>query len=106
MLKEIQGRTTDFVVAADGTVMHGLALIYILRDLPAVEAFKIIQESMERTVVQVVPGAEFSSEDEQRIVQGLQQRLGKNVSIEVEQVSAISAEQSGKYRYVMSKVMG
>lgn len=106
MLKEIQGRTTDFVVAADGTVMHGLALIYILRDLPAVEAFKIIQESMERTVVQVVPGAGFSSEDEQRIVQGLQQRLGKNVSIEVEQVSAISAEQSGKYRYVMSKVMG
>jgi phenylacetate-CoA ligase len=32
MLKEIQGRSTDFVVAADGTVMHGLALIYVLRD--------------------------------------------------------------------------
>ncbi len=106
LLKEIQGRATDFVMAADGTVMHGLALIYILRDLPAVEAFKIIQESLERTVVQVVPGAGFSANDEQRIVQGLQQRLGKNVSIEVEQVSAIPAEQSGKYRYVMSKVMG
>ena len=106
LLREIQGRTTDFVMAADGTVMHGLALIYILRDLPAVEAFKIIQESLERTVVQVVPGAGFSTNDEQCIVQGLQQRLGKNVSIEVERVSAIPAELSGKYRYVMSKVMG
>ena len=28
VLKEVQGRTTDFVVARDGTVMHGLALIY------------------------------------------------------------------------------
>lgn len=45
MLKEIQGRATDFVVARDGTVMHGLALIYILRDLPQVAGFKIMQES-------------------------------------------------------------
>lgn len=105
LLREIQGRTTDFVMAADGTVMHGLALIYILRDLPTVEAFKIIQESLERTVVQVVPGAGFSVEDEQRIVQGLRQRLGERVTIDVERVSAIPAEQSGKYRYVVSKIM-
>ncbi len=106
LLREIQGRATDFVMAADGTVMHGLALIYILRDLPAVEAFKIIQESLERTIVQVVPSTGFSANDEQRIVQGLQQRLGAKVTIQVERVSAISVEQSGKYRYVMSKVMG
>src|SRR5690606_8217901 len=30
LLKEIQGRSTDFVVAADGTVMHGLALVYVV----------------------------------------------------------------------------
>ena len=33
LLREIQGRSTDFVVAADGTLMHGLALIYVIRDL-------------------------------------------------------------------------
>lgn len=42
LLKEIQGRSTDFVIATDGTVMHGLALIYILRDLPGVRSFKEI----------------------------------------------------------------
>jgi phenylacetate-CoA ligase len=104
LLQEIQGRATDFVIAADGTVMHGLALIYILRDLPAVEAFKIIQESLEQTIVQVVPSTGFSVKDEQRIVQGLKQRLGERVTIDVERVSTIPAEQSGKYRYVVSKV--
>ena len=41
MLREIQGRATDFVRAQNGTVMHGLALIYILRDLPGLQRFKI-----------------------------------------------------------------
>ncbi|MFZ2293567.1 MAG: AMP-binding protein, partial [Polaromonas sp.] len=45
LLEDIQGRSTDFVVAADGTVMHGLSLIYILRDMPGVKAFKVIQET-------------------------------------------------------------
>ena len=30
---------------ADGTVMHGLALIYVVRDLPGIESFKIVQET-------------------------------------------------------------
>jgi len=38
LLKEIQGRSTDFVVVADGTLLHGLSLIYILRDIPGVPA--------------------------------------------------------------------
>src|SRR5690606_41305972 len=49
LLREIQGRSTDFVVAQDGTVMHGLALIYILRDMPQIRAFKIIQETLDLT---------------------------------------------------------
>ena len=43
LIKELQGRTTDFIVASDGTLMHGLALIYVVRDLPGVQQFKIIQ---------------------------------------------------------------
>jgi phenylacetate-CoA ligase len=104
MLKEIQGRTTDFVVAADGTVMHGLALIYILRDLPAVQGFKIVQHSLDRTVVQVVPGPDFSMAHEVTIVNGLRRRLGEGVHVSVQRVAAIAPEGSGKFRYVISHV--
>lgn len=104
MLKEIQGRATDFVVARDGTVMHGLALIYILRDLPQVAGFRIVQETLDLTRVQVVPGPGFNSDTTQRIQHGLVARLGEGVRIEVEPVDAIAPEKSGKYRYVVSKV--
>ena len=77
LLKEIQGRSTDFVVAADGTVMHGLALIYVLRDLPGLSAFKIIQHSAQRTEVQVVPeGGNLLPATRERIATGLRARLG------------------------------
>jgi len=104
LLKEIQGRSTDFVVASDGTVMHGLALIYILRDMPVVRAFKIIQESLNLTRVQVVANPSFGIADEKTIREGLQARLGSNVEIDIQLLAEIPPEKSGKHRYVVSQV--
>ncbi|HWW71652.1 MAG TPA: capsular biosynthesis protein, partial [Duganella sp.] len=105
LLKRIEGRTTDFVVARDGTVMHGLALIYILRDLPQVRAFKIIQESLERTRVLLVSVDGLPPSLHLSIVGQFRARLGSSVEIMIEEVAAIPAEASGKHRYVVSKVL-
>lgn len=105
-LREIQGRTTDFVVAADGTVMHGLALIYILRDLPGVERFKIVQHDLSRTEVFVQTAAGIPRTAElPRIIEGLKLRLGQAVQVDVVWVDAIPADKSGKFRYVVSHVL-
>ncbi|WP_256205434.1 phenylacetate--CoA ligase family protein [Nitrosomonas cryotolerans] len=104
LIREIQGRSTDFVVTQDGTVMHGLALIYILRDLPQVDAFKIIQESKNLTTVWLVTKTNLDSELVRRIEQAFKARLGQKVNILVERVAQIPPEKSGKFRYVMSRV--
>lgn len=104
VLREVQGRTTDFVVARDGTVMHGLALIYTVRDLPGVERFKIIQVSLDRTEVLLVTTSAFKAVSETRIVSDFRARLGQDVDIAVRRVTEIPAERSGKFRYVVSHV--
>ncbi|SFL53266.1 phenylacetate--CoA ligase family protein [Rugamonas rubra] len=104
LLNDIQGRSTDFVVAADGTVMHGLALVYVLRDQPEVKAFKIVQESLQLTRVQLVLEEALTPALRALLEQGLRRRLGAGVSIELEQVERILPEKSGKFRYVSSKV--
>lgn len=104
VLAEVQGRTTDFVIAQDGTIMHGLALIYTVRDQPGVERFKIIQHSLELTEVLVVADARFDAAAEKRIVDDYLARLGKTVEIRISRVDRIEAEQSGKFRYVVSRV--
>lgn len=105
LLKDIQGRTTDFVVAQDGTVMHGLALIYVLRETPGIASFKIVQESLDRTRVLLVPAAGYGEPARRRIEDGLKARLGRGVSVVLEEVPRIEAERSGKFRYVVSEVV-
>ncbi|HEU4922667.1 MAG TPA: AMP-binding protein, partial [Burkholderiales bacterium] len=104
LLKAIEGRSTDFVVAHDGTVMHGLALIYVVRDIPGVRQFKVIQESLERTRVLIATDEAFRESDLERIRQGIGERLGSQVQIQIDRVRQIPREASGKYRYVVSHV--
>ena len=102
MLREIQGRTTDFVIAGDGTVLHGLSLIYIVRDLAGVQSFKVVQESLSLTRLMLVVDASFDRSKVAQIVTGFKQRLGQQVRVEVEFVDRIPAERSGKFRYIVS----
>lgn len=105
ILKDIQGRSTDFVVAEDGTVLHGLSLIYILRDIPAVRAFKIVQETRSHTRALIVPEAGANTEGlDATVIEGFRRRLGAGVDVSVEFVESIPAEKSGKFRYVVSHV--
>lgn len=104
LLKEIQGRTTDFIVAANGTVMHGLSLIYTARDLPGMQQFKIIQHSLDHTEVLLVTRPPFGPDSEERLIRDYKARLGQEVRVTLTHVAEIPREKSGKYRYVVSHV--
>jgi phenylacetate-CoA ligase len=104
LIKDLQGRTTDFVVAQDGTIMHGLALIYVVRELPGIAKFKIVQESLDRTEVLLVPEPHSYPDIVRIIKDGMSKRLGSGVCIDVKIVDDIPSEASGKFRYVTSKV--
>lgn len=104
VLKEIQGRTTDFIYASDGTAMHGLSLIYILRDIVGVSSFKIIQQSLHDLEVHIVKNNEYVQSDSSDIITQFQQRLGDDVNVSIEFFNNIPAEKSGKYRYVINKM--
>ena len=102
ILKEIQGRTTDFVISQNGNVMHGLALIYVLREITSIREFKIVQETKDLTRVYLNVDESFSSAQQDNIINGFKDRLGQGVTINLEVVDQIPAEKSGKFRYVIS----
>lgn len=102
ILKEIQGRTTDFVVSQSGSVMHGLALIYVLREITSISEFKIVQETKDTTRIYLVVDSVFTNDDKLSITNGFKARLGEQVEIIIECVDKIPAEKSGKFRYVIS----
>jgi len=105
VLREIQGRSTDFVLTSDGVVVHGLALIYVLRDLPGIERFKIVQHDLYNTEVVVIADEHYSLESDEHIATAFRARLGSNVNVSIKHVSEIPAESNGKFRYVVSRVV-
>jgi phenylacetate-CoA ligase len=104
VIAEVLGRQTDFLVRADGTIMHALAGIYVLRAVEGVGEFKIVQHDARSLEVLVVPNPRWQAEMSAAIVSGVQQRLGADVRIEVRLVDDIPPEASGKHRYVVSHV--
>lgn len=104
-MERIQGRTTDFVVTPDGRWQHALSVIYIVRDIPGVDKFKIIQHAVDemQVLVKLIPSL-FPDDGEKIIIQGIKKRMGEEVDVRVEFVEEIPHESSGKYRYVVSHV--
>lgn len=103
LVASIEGRSTDFVVAENGTVMHGLALIYVIRDIEGVASFRIIQHSLTELEVQLV-AEQWQDAKQQQLVRGMQARLGSGVRVQVNRVDHIATEANGKFRYIISKV--
>jgi len=104
VLGEVVGRATDFVVRPDGVIMHALAVIYVLRAVEGVAQFKVVQHSLRDVEVLVVPDARWSNTCRTQVLNGLADRLGNEVRVNVRLVETIPAEASGKYRYVVSRV--
>jgi phenylacetate-CoA ligase len=104
VVQEVSGRSTDFVVRSDGTIMHALAVIYVLRAVDGIGQFKLIQHSPRDVEVQIVANRRWSEKARVEVVAGLLARLGSETRINVRLVDAIPSEASGKYRYVVSHV--
>jgi len=104
VIAEVIGRSTDFVVRPDGTIMHALAVIYVLRALEGIREFKVVQHELNRVEVQVVPDQRWRAETLLAIEQGLKARLGADVRIETRLIDQVAPEASGKHRYVVSRV--
>ncbi|HWR76840.1 MAG TPA: phenylacetate--CoA ligase family protein [Thiobacillus sp.] len=104
VIAEVTGRQTDFVVAADGRVMHALAVIYVLRAVPGIAQFKCIQHALDRMEVQIVPDADWNEAARGAVVAGLRARLGDALQVDLRMLDDIPPEASGKHRYVVSHV--
>jgi len=104
LMGAIEGRTTDFIVTPGGKIMHALSLIYILRDLEGIEAFKVIQKKPDYLLIQIVKNNRFTSGTKQKIEEEINKMMEAKVHIDFQFTNEIPPEKSGKYRYVISEV--
>jgi phenylacetate-CoA ligase len=99
MLEGVYGRTEDLLISPSGRVMLRFDRVF---DLPAVREGQVVQETLARIRVNVVPAPGFSGEDRREIVRRVQQRMGNEVEVAVELVDGIARTKAGKFPAVVS----
>ena len=97
-ISSLEGRSDDVLYTSDGRLIGRLDPVYKAK-LSLHEA-QIIQESLNRVRVRYVPGANFTRETGQSIIDRLQERMGA-VEVVLEEVSTVPRDSNGKFRAVI-----
>jgi phenylacetate-coenzyme A ligase PaaK-like adenylate-forming protein len=101
ILAQIEGRLDDVIYTVDGRAVGRLDPVFKGR-LPVREA-QIVQESLNRIRVRLVPAPDFTREAVDDLTQRLRARLGP-VEVIAETLQAIPRTSRGKFRAVISEL--
>lgn len=104
VIEEVVGRNTDFLIHENGSIIHALAAIYILRETRGVEQFKITQQAINEFDVLIVTNSLWNPESLNTIADKLKSRFGEKCKAHIQLVNKIAPESSGKIRQVVSKI--
>lgn len=101
LITAIEGRRTDMLRTASGGLAHGLSVIYVLRELPEVAEFKVVQRANLDLDVAIVPRRDITSTQRARIASALRRQLGEAIEVRISLVDRIPPDPSGKHRQVV-----
>lgn len=105
LMEHVTGRVADFLVATDGHRVAGISIIEnTLTRLPGIRQMQVVQESALRLTVNLVPGPEYGPATTAQLVASLQEYLGAEVGVRLQQVERIPQEESGKYRFTICRI--
>jgi phenylacetate-CoA ligase len=104
IIAAIETRAGDMIITPEGRHITYSGLTHSFMGLANIKRSQLVQETVDRLKVRVVPGATFSSTDRDKLIAGLRAYLGEAIRIDLELVEDIPREPSGKYRWVVSRV--
>lgn len=102
LIRRVLGRQDDIVKLPDGR--HIGRLDHIFKGVSGLLEAQIRQDRLDTILILAVPTKDFNRKTEQRIIHNARNRLGNDISIEVETVSEIQRTDRGKLRGVVCNV--
>jgi phenylacetate-CoA ligase len=100
-MKALQGRVMEFIYAPGGRLISSLVFNHLLKDAP-IRQFRVVQHSMERLQLLLVPLPEYSARGIQPLLDYLAPVLGLEMRMDVELVQSIEPLPSGKHVHIIN----
>jgi len=96
MLAKLEGRTQDVVQLSGDRKMSALFLPHLMKEFRWVRAYQLLQHGADRFTMQVVADDEISGIRAAALREGLLQRMGPHVAVEVRCVDQLARTPNGK----------
>jgi phenylacetate-CoA ligase len=104
VLREVVGRTHDFLVASDGQFVHGEFFAYTFRVKPEVVRYQVHQTDQHHLNVKIVCREPVSDAWLDGMRAEIQHRFGPSMQISLQVVDKIELTPAGKHRYIISEI--
>ncbi len=104
IIRNINGRSNEYVALNDGTRVSSAALSLVFKDIVTIRDTQIIQQQKDAILVRIVKMQSYSQKDEERTTAALKERLGESMRIVYEYVEKIPRTAGGKLRLVISEI--
>lgn len=104
LMESVDGRRLDVIQTLDGHLLPGEFFPHLMKDIPGVEQFQIVQKRVDNVHVRIVPGQAFTQGVERQLESTIRQYLGAGMHLRLERVNEIPLTQSGKRRVTISEI--
>jgi phenylacetate-CoA ligase len=96
----------DYFSLPGGRLMHPYQIGMLLSDeaVSLIRQYQLVQESIDRITLRVVPAGTFPPETLSRIEQSVGALLGDDIHFQIELVPKCDLEPTGKFRFFRSMV--
>jgi phenylacetate-CoA ligase len=104
LLERVWGRSSDFIVAPGGKLIHGEFFTHLFYNIPGIDQFRVVQRTKSEVRVDIVMQPGVSSVQTDLLRSRIADVMGPNVNCEIQVVTSIERPASGKHRFTISEV--
>ena len=104
-MEVVDGRTADVIRSPSGKLLHGEFFTHLFYKLAGVRQFQVVQTSLERVEIRIVPMRGFDKEHACRFLsEAIREHGDPAFQVTVTLYERIPSSASGKYRFVYSEL--
>ena len=104
LLERVDGRVLDAIRTPDGRILPGEFFPHMLKDVPGLSRFQLVQRQLDRLELSIVRSGEFNDDSLAYIQRETAKVLGDSVVLDYRFVDDIPLTRSGKRRVTLSEL--
>ncbi|MFH1892631.1 MAG: hypothetical protein ABIK83_08125 [Candidatus Zixiibacteriota bacterium] len=106
ILKKVEGRAQELAITAGGRKISMTAINMHTDIFDHVKQFRFVQDVKGRIRMEIVRKSDYSSKNERYIIDGISEKLGEDMELEIAYVESIPRAKSGKARFLVQNIKG